>query len=785
MDNVKILIDLEDNGATASVKQLREYLDEMRGSASAVADELRVAQGALKETQDAIKELNNTRAKSREEAQEQVRILAELTKQEAEQKQKVSELSQVFKTQIKDITAADGSYDQLNATLGRMRDTYRQLSETERKGEFGETLLKNIQVIDKELKNIDASMGNYQRNVGNYESALKNIEKTASGVRSGFLGMAQAVNVLGLEGTGLSDVLSKIQLGLLVVQQTAQGIPAIVTAFKAAKAAAIGFSASLKGVRAALISTGIGAVVVMLAAIIANWDKISSMFRDTSATARAKNALDNLNESLKENADIATNASTEALNAYTQALKDAGDNIEAIEAAEKQYQQTLRETALTQAQANKAAADAAVQEIEGIISTTRNKKKLKELEDSLAAARKEQIKANGQLAKAENDITKAAVANTKERVKADRDAAKERQRIREQEIAKQKADAAKEREAAEREAEKKKESLIEINEKIYLNTLTDKERELKVIDDKYNEERRILEEFGQDTTELTEQYQAARLGIINKYLDQESEARLNARFDEIGDVAKEEPMSETNNPVERIEQQIAANERLKESIRSVSEQKLAAIDTELEQENLSFDRYVELSEERARIEEETEQKIRQADQKTAKLQEDLQKARRKQIFDYSMQSLQAVGGLLSSLSDLYDENSEEQKKMQIASAVVNGLANAAMAFNNAMGQLGPIAGPIVGTINAASVIATTAAQIKKIKSNSDDLSSNSPVAATPAVGQLLDSGIFASQLGTDTELDLQAAKNTRVYVLESDISDAQDAVKTRVDESEF
>ena len=123
--------------------------------------------------------------------------------------------------------------------------------------------------------------------------------------------------------------------------------------------------------------------------------------------------------------------------------------------------------------------------------------------------------------------------------------------------------------------------------------------------------------------------------------------------------------------------------------------------------------------------------------------------------------------------------------MQIASAVVNGLANAAMAFNNAMGQLGPIAGPIVGTINAASVIATTAAQIKKIKSNSDDLSSNSPVAATPAVGQLLDSGIFASQLGTDTELDLQAAKNTRVYVLESDISDAQDAVKTRVDESEF
>lgn len=785
MDNVKILIDLEDNGAAASVKQLREYLDEMRGSASATTDTLRKEREELKQTQDAIKELSKTEVEGTEAIQAKSAKLNELIQKEAEQKQKVSELSQVFKTQIKDITAADGSYDQLNATLGRMRDTYRQLSETERKGEFGETLLKNIQVIDKELKNIDASMGNYQRNVGNYESALKNIEKTASGVRSGFLGMAQAVNVLGLEGTGLSDVLSKIQLGLLVVQQTAQGIPAIVTAFKAAKAAAIGFSGALKGVSTALKATGILAVVALVGSLIAYWDDITAMFRDTSATDRAKAALDNLNESLKENADIAADSSTAALNEYTQALKDAGDNLEAIEAAEKKYQETLRETALIQAQANKAAADAAVQEIEGIISTTRNKKKLKELEDSLAAALKEQIKADGQLAKAQNDIAKAEALRIKATVMAEQNAAKERKRIREQEDADKKQREEKEQQDKERAAAKELEDFINLENQIYINSLSSKERELKSLDDKYREERELLEKFGADTTELTEQYQAARLGIINKYLDQESEARLNARFDEIGDVAKEEPMSETNNPVERIEQQIAANERLKESIRSVSEQKLAAIDTELEQENLSFDRYVELSEERARIEEETEQKIRQADQKTAKLQEDLQKARRKQIFDYSMQSLQAVGGLLSSLSDLYDENSEEQKKMQIASAVVNGLANAAMAFNNAMGQLGPIAGPIVGTINAASVIATTAAQIKKIKSNSDDLSSNSPVAATPAVGQLLDSGIFASQLGTDTELDLQAAKNTRVYVLESDISDAQDAVKTRVDESEF
>lgn len=785
MDSIKIEIDLQANGAAASVKQLREYMDEMKGSVDKTTDSLRQEREALKETQASIKELYKAEVTSKEALDARNQRLNELIKTEAEQKQRVSELSQVFKTQIKDITAADGSYDALNATLGRMRDTYRQLSETDRKGEFGQTLLKNIQVIDKELKNIDASMGNYQRNVGNYEAAFKNIEQTAGGVRSGFLGLAQAVNVLGLQGTETADVLSQIQIGLLVIQQSAKGIPAIVSAFKAAKAAAIGFSGALKGVKAALAATGIGAVVVILGAIIANWDAITAMFRNTSATERAKAALDNLNQSLKENADIASTASTNALNEYTQALKDAGDNLEAIEAAEKKYQETLRETALIQAQANKAAADAAVAEIEGIIAVTKSKKKLKELDESLTKAKEEQTKAGGQLAKAENDIAKAAAARTKEIVKADREAAKERQRIREQETARKNAEDKKQTEEAERQAEKEKEALIKINDEIYLKTLTDKERELKVIDDKYNQERVLLEKFGQDTAQLTEQYQAERLDIINKYLDRESEARLNARLDEIGDVAKEESLPDTDNPIERIEQQIAANERLKESIRNVSEQKLAAIDAELEQENISFDRFVELSEERARIEEQTEQQIRLANQKTADLQGKLQKERQKMIMQGAIQSLQATGALLSSIADLFEENSEEQKKMQIAGAIVNGLAGVANAISGAMALPNPILAPILGSINAATVVASTAAQIKKIKSGSDDISSSATATATPAVGQLLDNNIFASQLGTDTELDLQTQKDTRVYVLESDISDAQDAVKTRVDERYF
>ena len=142
--------------------------------------------------------------------------------------------------------------------------------------------------------------------------------------------------------------------------------------------------------------------------------------------------------------------------------------------------------------------------------------------------------------------------------------------------------------------------------------------------------------------------------------------------------------------------------------------------------------------------------------------------------------------MFDALAGLYEEGSEEQKKMQIAGAVMNGLAGVANAIAGAMAFPNPILAPILGAINAATVVATTAAQIRKIQSDTNDISGDGSVsAATPATGQLLDNGIFASQLGTETELDLQAAKNTRVYVLESDITDAQDAVKTHVDERNF
>ena len=47
---------------------------------------------------------------------------------------------------------------------------YRTLNEEERNTQFGQEILKRIQLVDTKIKELDASIGNHQRNVGNYAS---------------------------------------------------------------------------------------------------------------------------------------------------------------------------------------------------------------------------------------------------------------------------------------------------------------------------------------------------------------------------------------------------------------------------------------------------------------------------------------------------------------------------------------------------------------------------------------------------------------------------------------
>lgn len=77
-------------------------------------------------------------------------------------------------------------------------------------------------------------------------------------------------------------------------------------------------------------------------------------------------------------------------------------------------------------------------------------------------------------------------------------------------------------------------------------------------------------------------------------------------------------------------------------------------------------------------------------------------------------TLGTVGALLGELQGLYDDDFKKQKKIELAGIVINTLSGMAMAIAQAM-QLGPIAGPIVGALEAATIAAFGAIQYAKAK----------------------------------------------------------------------
>jgi hypothetical protein len=176
------------------------------------------------------------------DAAEATEDLTRLQKQEISLQQELEEVQsdagaerlkniEAMKAQRREATAqakanksAKGSMEELAQRLAIARMEFRKLDEQQRKGKGGQKMLKEIQRMDKDIKKLDASIGNHQRNVGDYRQSLRDV-----GTEFGFMGgAARHVTV------------------------------------------ALGFVTNgFKTLRLALMSTGIGAIVVALGSLVA------------------------------------------------------------------------------------------------------------------------------------------------------------------------------------------------------------------------------------------------------------------------------------------------------------------------------------------------------------------------------------------------------------------------------------------------------------------------------------------------------------------------------------
>ena len=160
-----------------------------------------------------------------------------------------------------------------------------------------------------------------------------------------------------------------------------------------------------------------------------------------------------------------------------------------------------------------------------------------------------------------------------------------------------------------------------------------------------------------------------------------------------------------------------------------------------------------------------------------------------------------IGDLFSALAENYDEGSKQSKAFQIAAATMNmlgGVVSAvSSAFSPANAWMTIYGQAAAAAAMSATVIATGVAQIAKIKSTSTKGSSSASASAAPAPST--PSTTFSPQYtsnatGASDVVDLQNAvasgtkdgnKDTKVYVVDSEIRDSLNKIDVRESEASF
>lgn len=235
-------------------QKTRKLLNEMSGT---VEQNIKVQVGLkriLTQTRDALKANEKGLKDGTVSLEDYTQNLEELSIQEAEAKKTIVDFNLEIRRGLKEANAAEDSYDQMSATLDRLRGLYRRLTKEERESaEVGGLLLLQIQERDKELKDLDKTMGISTRNVGSYREAID-----------------EALDASGLFADQMQYLARAKQL------------------YTAAAKVATTQTASFKAI---LISSGIGLIIVLLGAVITYFSKFQGGIDKVSVLMAKFNAV--------------------------------------------------------------------------------------------------------------------------------------------------------------------------------------------------------------------------------------------------------------------------------------------------------------------------------------------------------------------------------------------------------------------------------------------------------------------------------------------------------------
>ena len=263
--------------------------------------------------------------------------------------------------------ALAGSYDYLVAEMAKLKKEWRATADEAKRNEIG----KEIDNINTQLKELDETIGNNQRKVGAYaeefakalnqnndnvaasatafkqalaeqddatistRTKLESLQKVTSGLTSGYAAVQGVTALLGIENENLEKTFVKLQAAMAIAQGVG-GMKDLVEGLSRGKVAFAGavngtkmFITGLNGVQKAIIGTGIGALVVAIGLLIANWDKITKMFENINPQRKAAKATAELNLEITKLANQSAGDKIARVKELSIAYSKLGDNLNA------------------------------------------------------------------------------------------------------------------------------------------------------------------------------------------------------------------------------------------------------------------------------------------------------------------------------------------------------------------------------------------------------------------------------------------------------------------------
>lgn len=773
--------------------------------------------------------------------------LSKLDKTSAEYDKQLSELNTIQGQYNKALelsknasTAAEGSYAALAKQMAELKKAFKTTTDETERAE----LAKKIVDINDQLKEFDASIGNYQRNVGNYASAftsgLDKISDSVKALNSPLDLVKKGVSALsGAFKALIANPIGAVIAAIVVVVKT------LVKAFKNSEEA----SNKLKKAFSVLepVTNAIKNALDKIANVIGDLlVKVSELANGVQkAGLKIAEFLNKLgivsNERLKQMKDT-----IEAGQTALQVSQELADAEIAITKRKREY--AILE-AKTEAEVSELRAKAAEREKytakqrSKFFEEAKNKEKalydeklkiaeeefriakmradqapnsaedneaLAQSEANLYRVRKEYYDKTVELNSGIAETSTAAVTEQKDAVEESIKALEAEKKAIENRLSISKKGSddyfklLKEQENKEWEIQNerfKKENYtdeqIETYRQLHVKNLNDIDEQQKVFATEREKEildmRLSMQREGSALYyELLTEQENKRWEIEQKrledeqYTDEQIEVYRQEHLNRLNEIQVSQQSDVLQKKQLYIESELEFEQEYTNRYRELTIEKF---DNEWEQYKLSTE-YLALSEEEKTNITERENKRRE------QLVKDSVKAQAAAIAGTVNNYASAISSLFDAIASNFEEGSKEAKAFQIMSATINMLGGVAAAVASAM-TIPPPAGPIIGAANAATVIATGVAQIAKIKSTklSKESSSSTSAPATVSTPAATFSPQYTSNVtgasdvenlqNAITEGTKSAATSQRVYVVESDITDSQNATKTRVEESEF